>query len=273
MDSGLAEVSQLLASVSVPPMPDILTQRVQAAIANEAAQRAARMAGPVSGLAQPGDRASRLARPRMGRWSPPLLLRGLAAAGALVILVGGGLLLANQRQTGGASGAASPATRQPENSGAAIGSAVAAQLRYRHGAGYLYANAVTSNVNYTSKSLAPGVRHAVENSTPLSNPSQQVPSIGASLPSGRLLGFRIDQLESCLSAVAASSPVSSSVGGPASGPVSGPVLLVEVARYQGQPATIIVTRPVGGLSHVIVVGLACGGSNQDILTRLTVPVP
>ena len=286
MDSGLADVSKLLASMPpVPPMPQTLSQRLEAAIANEAAQRATRMAVPGSGLARssavdrgllaiPGrpelpDRVPRqVRRPRVGRWSAPLLLRGLAAAGVRVIVVGGGILLANERPTGGASRAA-PALRPnlARPPGAAIGSATTTQLRYRHGAGYLYADTVTSNVNYTSADLASGVRRAAENSAQVTNPSMAGPSMagpsagagaraGALVHGQRLLGFHIGQLESCLSAVTASSLV----------------LLVDVARYQGQPAAIIVIRPASGLFHVIVVGLACDATNQDILTRLAVPV-
>jgi hypothetical protein len=49
------------------------------------------------------------------------------------------------------------------------------------------------------------------------------------------------------------------------------VLLADVARYLGKPATIIVLKPVSGAFDVIVVGLACTATKADVITRLSVP--
>lgn len=267
IDSGLANVSALLASVRAPDMPERLTQRVRAAIADEAAQRAVRTAvtaspgfapdrepAAVGGQPELGRR-----RPRTGAWSSPLLLRGLAAAGVLVLVVGGGILLANQRPTGAASSAARPAARPLTHRAVSFGtgSAAATTLRYRHAGRFAYASAVTSSANYTAADLAPGVRRAAANSVQVPGPDMAVPSAsGAPAQSHEILGFGVGRLESCLSAVAATSLV----------------LLVEVARYQGQPASIIILKPASGVFHVIVVGQGCGASNPDVITRLAVPM-
>lgn len=270
--SGLGDVSQLLASIPAPPMPETLTQRLQATIADQAALRVAGGAIPALGAARnrsavlvpgrsdlPGGARRRARHPRIRTWSSPLLLRGLAAAGVLVLLVGGGILLANQRGVGTAT-SGRPATRPVNNrpGAARAGSAAATRLRYRHGGQYVYTNAVMSEVNYTRADLPAGVRHQVANSTRLSVPSSNAaPVDGAATPQHMLGRTTVGQLESCLSTVATSVP--------------GLVQLVTVAHYLGRPATIIVFEPVDNAFDVIVVGEACGLGSQDILVRLVVP--
>jgi hypothetical protein len=200
----------------------------------------------------------------MRAWSSsPLLLRSLAAAGVVVLLVGGGVLLANQRGTGPSSArssgiGAAPTTPRFKNreSTANVGSASTITLRYRHAGGFVYANAVASDVNYTKADLAAGVRHEVANVAQLASPSASMPTSNAvAAPRHALNRTTVGRLESCLSMVATDRVV----------------LLVEVARYLGLPATIIVLRPVGDAFEVIVVGEACGPAGQDILATATVP--
>ncbi len=50
-----------------------------------------------------------------------------------------------------------------------------------------------------------------------------------------------------------------------------PVLLVDVARYLGKPAVIVVLRPVHSTFRVVVAGLACGAGRGDVLRRLSIP--
>ncbi len=49
------------------------------------------------------------------------------------------------------------------------------------------------------------------------------------------------------------------------------VLLAEVARYRGVPATMIVLKATGPAFDVIVVGQACGASGQDVIARFAIP--
>jgi hypothetical protein len=266
--SGLTDVSQMLAGIRVPPMSETLTQRLQAAIADEATQRAAVKDGsPVLAPGRPdlpeGTNRS-VRRLRVRAWSSsPLLLRSLAAAGVALLLVGGGILLTNQRgaapsgaRPSGLGAEPSPRAVKSQESGAAVGSASAITLRYRHGGEFVFANAVTSAVNYMRTDLATGIRHEVANMAQLTSPSVTMPAPSAAAEPRRSFSHTtVGQLESCLSTVAADRLV----------------LLVEVAHYLGVPATIIVFRPVGNVFDVIVVGQTCGPASQDIITTLTVP--
>jgi hypothetical protein len=271
--SGLGDVSQLLASIPVPPMPETLTQRVHAAIAYEAGQRS--MATTALGRAD-GDRVPALIpgrpdlpergkrpvrRPRMGVWSSPLLLRGLAAAGVLVLLVGGGVLLANQRGVGTASG---PAAGAPQNrpvksraSGhAAVGSTAVTRLPYQRNGGHALTNVVVTDANYTKATLPAGVRREVAHSAQFSTPAVTLPAYSGA-PGSRepLQQTTVGQLESCVSTVAAGRLV----------------LLVDLARFLDRPAAIIVIKTVGNAFDVIVVGEACGAASEDLITSLVVP--
>jgi hypothetical protein len=271
VQSGLATVSSLLASMPVPPMPETMTQRLHAAITSEATRRAASgetsplgdAAADRSSVLVPGrpDLPVRARRPALRTWprlwASPLLLRGLAAAGALVLLVGGGVLLANQRGPAPSGAAvqspARPARNRPNT--AIVGSVAATSLRYRHRGEYVVTSAVTSDADYSRADLPAGVRRDVANSTQFASSAPVSSTSPVPAPGHALSHTTVGQLESCLSTVA----------------TGGLVLLVEVAHYLGQPATIIVFRPVNDAFDVIVVGHACGPAGQDIITRLTVP--
>lgn len=276
--SGLDDLSQMLASIPAPPMPETLTARVHAAISHEAAQRGAATsafsevgraaADDGSSVRIPGrpdlpERAKRPGRrPRIMAWSPPLLVRGLAAAGVIVLLVGGGIMLANQRSVQMSGTAAGPNTHRPirsrHNNSAAVGSTPTVVLRYQHGAESAYANAVTSDVSYTKANLPAGIRSEVASTRQIGNAgSTAVPATAQPRPGRALSHTTVGRLESCLSSLASG---------------RGLVLLVDVARYLRQPATIIVFRQVNSAYDVIVVGVACGATSQDIITSLSVPV-
>lgn len=249
VDSGLADVSQVLAGVTVPAMPDALTHRLNAAIAVEAARR----------RLDPPERAKHPRRQRrIKNWSPQLA-RGLAAAAAaIVLLVGGGILLANLRG-GGLTGAGSAPASRPattRNRGSAVGLRQVVPLRYRSGTELVSTNAVTSDMDYTKADLPAGVRRAMADSPRFANQSGHAvgssPDVEARHP---LDHTTVGQLESCLTTVAAGRLVQ----------------VVELARYLGQPATIIAFKPTGNVFEVIVVGPACGATNQDVITSLDVP--
>lgn len=180
-----------------------------------------------------------------------------------MLLVGGGILLANERGTSVSSSGAGPANRparsRPSSTGfgsAAVGLGGVINLRYQHAGRTMYANAVTSEVNYTKADLPAAIRHEVASRAQLASPSGKMPAASAAPGSERPLNHTtVGALESCLSTVT-------------TGRV---VLLVEVARYLGVPATIIVFNPVDYAFDVIVVGEACGPANPDIITTLTVP--
>ena len=265
-------------------MPDRVTQRLQAVIANEVAMRAAGVAA-ASGAQAPapgtgpathtpgrpdlpsrrgGHRARRLGMPG---WMSPLLLRGLSAAGALVILIGGGIFLVTRggpqarSSAGSAAPANQPARPAPSHSGVNLGTAGGGteSLRYRTTRGYAYAETVHTLTNFSSRNLAVGVRKEIASSPAVGAPVVGRPN-AVQLGDGqarnhRIGGFSVVQLESCMGFVADGHPV----------------LLADVARYQGKPAVIVVLKPVGQIFSVVVAGLACGTGGGDVLRRLSIP--
>lgn len=273
-DSDLASVSGLLAATYPPPMPERLADRVQLAIARESAARAAgtpvlasdpsmaEAAGETGPARIPGrpdlpERSGRRAgRLRMPNPSSPLLLRGLAAAGAVVIVAGAGYLLASGQtaSTSSTAGSAAPKPSAQRNSAARI--AMNPQsLHYRRNGAIAIATAVASDVNFTPGSLAAQVRRQVASSSP-----KFATGSPAAAPNAEKItsfgGISIPKLEGCLTRVAAGRKV----------------LLADVARYLGKPATIIVLQSMtaGNVFHVAIVGLACSASNADIITQAEV---
>ncbi len=292
VSSDLASVSRLLASIPPPPMPDRVTERIQAALSFEASRRAAEpviasgdragaaTAARTTGADIPGrpdlpsrrnGRHLRVRRLRLPDWSSPLLLRALAATGALVLVVGGGILLVNSG--GGHSGrhaaAGAPASapvpgagsrNAPQNSGISVGAAGAIKLPYRTRGGYAHANAVTSSADYSAANLPAGVRRAVSadanlGMAPAAGQPQVKPAIPTSRSSHNIGHFKVAQLERCLGIVAGRHAV----------------LLAEVARYLGNPAVIVVLKPVNKMLDVVVAGPACGAGGGDVIRTLSVP--
>ena len=70
-------------------------------------------------------------------------------------------------------------------------------------------------------------------------------------------GVSLSELEGCLNRVAAGRKV----------------MLADVARYLGNPATIIILRSLtaADVFDVTIVGLACSASDSDVISRATVP--
>jgi hypothetical protein len=70
-------------------------------------------------------------------------------------------------------------------------------------------------------------------------------------------GVSLSRLEGCLNRVAAGRTV----------------LLANVARYIGNPATIIVLKSLtaADVFDVTIVGLSCSASSSDVISRTTVP--
>jgi hypothetical protein len=202
----------------------------------------------------------------MPDWSSPLVLRGLAAAGAVVVIVGAGMVLANSHSAStsnaGGSGAAqgAPRARQTAHGGYAANRPSAASsvgVNYQLHGEAATTTALVSDTNYTRQSLPGEVRrevasHPAMGSNTTAGAAPRAHSSPASLPED----FHIAQLEGCLSTVADGRTV----------------LITEIARYLGTPAAIIVLR-VGNARplDVVVVGFACSASNPAIITTLEVP--
>jgi len=298
--SDLANVSALLTATHLPPMPDVLVVRIQTAIASESVLRAASNpaqatrtqaagaaaasgagAGPTgAGAAGAGEvgaagrehipgrpdlpeRAGRGARRfRMPRLSSPALLRTLAVTGAVVIVAGGGFLLANSQtasETSAGSGQRTAAPRRPSvsNVPAAHGRANGPiYASYRLNGKVVTTNAIASHTNFTRASLASQVRRDVASSSILAQGFTGSHAGGPAPTKSTVGGVSLSKLEGCLNRVAAGRKV----------------LLANVARYVGRPATVIVLKSLtAGVLDVTIVGLSCSASNSDVISRTTVP--
>jgi len=206
------------------------------------------------------------------------VLGGLAATGIFVVVViGVGFThgLAGPESTAGSQPAKSvprPESRVPTGAGGVsqpnkmVGLPSAVHVAYGKAQGQRRdALVYTSSKDFTRRNIAAGVRSAVSSDAILGTINEpghvSAPSPSATThrhaPSAppKVGGVSVGQIAGCLTAVA----------------VSNGVLVVEIAHYQGKPAIIIVSRPVGNLYRVTVAGLACSTSRPDVLARITVP--
>jgi hypothetical protein len=290
VDAGLADVSVLLASVPVPPMPDRLAERLNAALAAEAERRTAgamasavtsdgaktsARAAAAAAAGKNGDEAAHVPgrpdlpdratgprrRPRLPDWSSPLLVRGLAVAGVLVLVAGGVLLITHvspMNSTSTSASAPRPAVHQypaaERNSGIAT-AGLGASVRYRYNGKNAITSVMTANIDYTPANIARGIRRNAELKEIMAGavPINAPTPAFAPRASAEVGHVPISRIAGCLSALA----------------VSDSVTLVQVARYLSKPALVVILSPVDNLFHVIVVGLACSAGHKDIVARLT----
>jgi hypothetical protein len=257
----LAAVPGLLAAADLPRIPAHLAARIESALAAESAQRtrSAQTAGEAAG--RPGH-ARRRARPPAMRRTPAL--RVLAAAAAVVVVAGGAYELVahlgGSSSGGTASSSAGAPARQVPRAGAfrpTLGApnqlAYGQAVPYRRGGGTATIRPVWSGTAYqagplarqAAATLAKAGRPAAVGSGGLSNSAGPDAVGGLTVP-------RPAQLARCLSRVAA----------------GGTVLLVDLANFDGAPATIIVTAASGPASRQVwVVGSGCSGSASDVLAH------
>jgi hypothetical protein len=277
LDAQLTEVSALLTTSVTPPMPDALTARIEAAIAAEAAARAVTTAdgalgaadgtraaadgGRTVGAAGAGtgarDRAARPSRPARGPGRSWLALRVVAVTAAVVVVAGGGygvakLLTANPESgtSAGAGSVGAPASRA--NSKAPAGPSGALRVPAGEGAAGSsspHSPVVSSGTNYqpgqleaqVSAALARYGARAAANQGP--SPANQ-PAISPK------------PVPTCVQHV---------TGGKR-------LLLVDRAKYQGRPATVIVTRgATPGTVRAVVVAGSCTATPGNVLARTTFP--
>jgi hypothetical protein len=283
LDAQLADLPGLLARTSAPPMPDALTARIEAALSAEAAARSAlnpagaatEAAGTAAGAAgaadagavpsQPGDTAGGHRSPRARRaWPGPgpgrsrLALR-IAAAAAAIVVIGGGGYGVSRLVSGGEAGQASTASGAAAAAPEAKGPAASPEMgRVEHGTGSSgnksrAASAspskpaiLSTGTNYRTGQLKAQVEAALARGT-VPGPTPTHPVNGATA------------LTSCLNRVAGNQRP----------------LLVDTARYNGKPATIIVLTTASAKTRrvVVVVGPGCSATQTDLITTTTIPAP
>jgi hypothetical protein len=293
IDAALTSLPSVLAATDLPPIPDALTLQIQTAIARESAGRvgtgpastapAPTETGAVGGTAGVGARGAgipgrpdlperRRGRPRRFRrpdWSSPLLLRGLAAAAVVVVIAGAGILLANAHTasptssavTGSGGGApARPGEAGGNGRNASLGARASApaMVSYRLNGRIATTAVIASQTNFTHSSMPRLVRTRVASVTGIAVGGAASNLRRAASPTSQIGGVRISELQSCLSVMSRGRKV----------------LLVDVARFLGRPAMIVVLKSLTGadLLDVGIVGPGCSASNLDIIRMLTIPV-
>ena len=284
LDAQLADLPSLLARTSAPPMPDALTARIEAALAAEAAARStpipAGAAAETTGTAaeapdgagtgpsptQPGNadggRRARRAGPAHAPGRSRLALRIAAAAAAIVVVGGGGYGVTRLLSGGGAgpastasgagapeAGHAAPSQSQkgaPEHGAASAGSS-GSKARSAIESPSASAPLLSSGINYRTDQLKTQVQATiarVRGKAPSPRPSSPMNGMSA--------------LTSCLKRVAGNQRP----------------LLVDAARYNGSPATIIVLTTANAKKlRVVVVGPHCSATQTDLITRTVIPAP
>ncbi|HEY6498519.1 MAG TPA: hypothetical protein VIZ20_03785 [Streptosporangiaceae bacterium] len=258
--ASLTEISTLLASVPSPRMPDDVVTRLNATLAQESAHRSTPAAAPAQSSDQETANTvvgfSRAAKGRRRGLTSPVAARAFAAAAAACVVAAGGYT-AVQLTTGGSStpngpaAANGPATTKhvATRSGAARGPSIGAQPFIPHtgdGIGngpnrQLAFKVVDSGIDYRTTSLGTQIKTELNKVGALRVRALHTPST---------------QQYACVSDV---------TGGTVPA-------LVDKARFQGRPATIIALSHVGNqVSQAWVVGPSCSASDTDILEHVNLP--
>ena len=248
----LGEVPALLAAVPPPAMPDDVAQRLDLALAAEAAKRIS----PERAVAhRPAHRAN--GRGPRRRWDFRLVTqRILLPVAAVVALAAGGFGLS--RAAGGSS-----------SSSAAAGSA-AAPAASAASAASVASGRVAGQAASGTTTHRPGVLPAIE--APL---SFQVLNTATDYRPGTLVQQLTTELQSHAEPAAgpqtlASGSVKDCVLRVTRGTVPGTLVLVERAHFQGQPAIVIVAES-GSQYRAWVAASGCSGSSDHVLATTILP--
>ena len=235
-------------------MPEMVSRRLTAAITEEAAARSgaagrlARLAGQQAfqraGRAHVGPPAAR----RRGLTSP-VAARAFAAAAAVCVVAAGGYTVVRLTAPGG-SGPVLPA-----GTGSIVHrhAATAGPGPYQVGPAHPGTSPSPAQPTFDVVSSGIDYQHATL-STQVGSELSKVSSISAGSPAGKpLLRAPTAQQDSCVQRVTSSVK-------PA---------LVDVARYQGRPATVIALAQKGNpVAQAWVVGPQCSAGTSDVLAHV-----
>jgi hypothetical protein len=269
-EHALGRLPALLAATEVPQIPAHLAARIETALATESAHRAA---GSPSMRGSGPELPRSTARARSRVTLPVPALRILAAAGVIVVIGGVGYELISHvsgTDAGTSSGSSAASAARPAASSAnrPFGSAGSRSLvpevtngpgfgpsvRYQRDGQVATITPVQTSTNYRPAQLSQQVTAALAQNraapTPGIHPSRHAGTSPAA--SGRLAAPQLARLAGCLSRVAAGRTV----------------LLADVARFSGAPATVIVTAAQGQApAQIWVVGPGCSRSASDVLAH------
>ncbi len=257
----VSAVPTTLASVSYPAMPEHLSMRMDSVLAAESAQRVATAPASEAGRRDLPERSRRAHQPTGGwhlPWMSVVATRLAAAAGALVIVgVGGYEIAANVGgNQAGTAATSSGSAAAPRAQGGQL--SFGPSVRYGEPTSNKTVPMVHSDTDFTSATLGTQALAAVRESRVRRTGPQAttgaVPSAHANSNASASGLPSTSQLASCLDGVAGNQTV----------------LLVDQAKYEGKPATIIVTAQSSTRSgQVWAVGPACSASHPDVLQHVT----
>lgn len=245
----LAQVSALLAAVPAPTMPDALARRLDSALAAESSERAS-VQSPSSHRAPSWPPAV-----RVRRLQPRMLAQ---AAAALAVLAGIGFGLT---QLGGSSTYSSPASsvaggaaagsRAEAPSGAEAQSGAGGSLGPERAgvsaaSGEVYV--VHSDVNYQHSTLLQQLTAELAARPAVNSPAMKT---ATARPAATVASAQVRACALRLSAGAH-------------------IVLVQSARYQGTPVTVVVASSSKG-EQAWVAGPACSGTDSNILASVMLP--
>ncbi len=254
--AALKGVPRLLASVPYPPIPERLSNRIDMALAAESSARVAGQPASESGRRDLPARA-RHGRPyrRLPWLSSPLVLRTGAAVAAAVVIAGGGYAIVSH--TGSGSSATSESLSVPPTAPARRTVVNGPSVSYRYAGRKDSIKSLRSGTDYKPATLASQaeVVLAAQRKSASAAPANAAGSMsmfgGAGQPSpatSTLSGTA--KLQGCVDRIAAGRSV----------------LLVDIAKYEGSSATIIVVSTgSSGRGEVYAVGSGCSASASDIL--------
>ncbi len=291
LSNQLSSVPALLSSVQFPEMPASLSTRIDGILAAEAAQRVAAEPATEAGRRDLPVRAARgQGRPGRDRyrtdrsvWRLPVpATRVLATAGAIIVVGLGGYEIASHAgnavisSSSGPSAAGGHAAAMPFTPASQV--SLGPSVTYRQDGSVRTVQTVTADTNFSSSQLAQQAEAAVtaankaegtQLSPARSNsgvyPTSLSASANAATGSNALNNTAISSfphLSGCMNRVIPPGQV---------------VMLVEQAKFESKPATIIVTVPASasGSAHpkgaeIWALGSGCSASNPDVLDHVKV---
>jgi len=242
LDEQLAGISVLLASVPAPALPDRVARRLDTALAAEVARRD----NPERARGDGAGESAAPARPAGHRGFPPWTWRVLIPAGAAVVLAAGGFGLSqighsttSQSATSSAGGAQATSAARPSASRvngpatAPIQGAAPRPLRMTP-ANFVVTTSSTEFARATFR--------------------QQVESDLRAAAASPETNAPLAPLRACVRKIAGDDTLQ----------------LVETARFEGGPATLIVAR-TGSDDTAWLAGPDCSATNRDVLATTSVP--
>jgi len=249
----LNAIPAILASATYPAMPENLAARTGSAISREAQQRLAKMPATETGRRDLPARRPRAAT--SGGWHLPGLsaaaTRLAAAAAAVILAVAGSYRVAEIAGT-------SVTPSSPQAGATSQQMSLGPDVTYGQPGSRHTIRAVKSDTNFVAAHLRTQAISAVHAAEARGAIAAQ-PSASAAT---QLTGSVADTARG--SQVAASR-LAGCIGLIAPGRT---VLLIDIARYQGTPATLIVTAATGvNEAEAWVAGSSCSAATKDVLTQ------